>query len=1199
MPANLRRSARKRSGEEGGVAEDVVVAEVAEALSSSLALPPPTTNNRNAQGSPSSKRIKTEGTPPPPAVDEKTSITTSTIITAVSTSTNAAEAGAKQTSTEMPPPTAAATPTTSSTNRAKTPPIPSAMKNNINDVTITTTTFRQLHNKYGPDLDYMLVEFRKLERQLLGTTSTTTTAAAAAAATVQQQPKTEIAGSKERREKLHGFILHLEDTIGQIDQGCVSEEELKNSNIKVVEQQQQEAEVEEESPANKLEQHIIANLLPVKQRLTRQLAAQKGATKNPSTAPVLPGGAAGGNGGMTMDGYHHSVKGVGVGTAEAKRNAQQRIIEQQQRDRERKEEEMKRRATTVAKAAAGGAADTTSAVTCPWKRSTPVAIGQVGGSALTSRLHGRGPTQPLATASTTATTISSSQTPALAGGGGMVADSTKPLSTPTNSSTAEKESTPQQQQPNRRTILFAGMAPGSTQVPSSINAAEGAHPGLIDERATRTLQLAEDDRALMRRLEDNATRMAGGGTVVVVGERTKTTLSSSTVAEEGPATLAAKALATGAAVGIKSTENIIGESSQPFATLDTITAATTTMHHPSHSIPRIESVVINPTTTKSPHVPLNFNDPSLIPEQQFDMRLQEARWRQRKRRRARRRKRIGGCSHHGVGGRGMTMMTTMTTGGYNANHQLILLQQLQQQAQASQQAQSIMQQQQQQHLGVSHNCYTNNSSINNNNNSVTTDYDTSSLRRQTIEYVCSVCNTTYPYTSELNPWWCLINHECPQCGKVQIPRLDITKAVNALEYHPALIATLDDNGFSGGGGVGGVKIADMDALFAPSSSFAEASSLSSNILQYQQTSFVHGEVTYITPHQPTTNAIIPAIATTSGGSMIDNTNKSSSNSDDDSDVSQTDESDGEGGSAHLVNDKGYDYDESSDEDDDEVPLAERGNESDEDEDLDSITMEDMIDREEFGHDYNGEILTDDHARRLLILIDHASTCPGKHQSTQHRDVCHSTKYLMLHVRDCSGLLDNGDICPFPWCRKVKHLLYHLVSCVDVGKCTLCSSVSDKLSPNLNKLMGLNLFRREKCRSRTQAVKEKCRQPVLAASAAAEVSSTAVNLTIAKYPMVKVSTSSMNNQHTTTTASTLSPSSRLQYQHMPSPALLSRYNSSISMTALPTLEEAAMGLADLGLSTLDLVGLSSLSNYDLSTIASMNAPSSYIGKSEAN
>jgi hypothetical protein len=54
-----------------------------------------------------------------------------------------------------------------------------------------------------------------------------------------------------------------------------------------------------------------------------------------------------------------------------------------------------------------------------------------------------------------------------------------------------------------------------------------------------------------------------------------------------------------------------------------------------------------------------------------------------------------------------------------------------------------------------------------------------------------------------------------------------------------------------------------------------------------------------------------------------------------------------------------------------------------------------------------------------------------------------------------------------------------------------------------------------------------------------------------------------------------------------------------MTALPTLEEAAMGLADLGVSTLDLVGLSSLSNFDLTTIASVNAPSSYIGKSEAN
>ena len=72
-------------------------------------------------------------------------------------------------------------------------------------------TFHHLQKKYGAELGYMLVEFRKLERQLLG--------APAAAAKLQQQ-KPEAAGSKERREKLHGFILHLDDTIRQVSEGC-------------------------------------------------------------------------------------------------------------------------------------------------------------------------------------------------------------------------------------------------------------------------------------------------------------------------------------------------------------------------------------------------------------------------------------------------------------------------------------------------------------------------------------------------------------------------------------------------------------------------------------------------------------------------------------------------------------------------------------------------------------------------------------------------------------------------------------------------------------------------------------------------------------------------------------------------------------------------------------------------------------------
>lgn len=115
-------------------------------------------------------------------------------------------------------------------------------------------TFRHLNQKYLAELEYMLCEFQKLERQLLG---------------ARNLQASESDGSRERREKLHSFILHLEDTIQQIHTGCETEGEKK-----------------EEEGVQKLEEHILANLLPVKVRLTKQLAAQQGAKHNPAAMPV-------------------------------------------------------------------------------------------------------------------------------------------------------------------------------------------------------------------------------------------------------------------------------------------------------------------------------------------------------------------------------------------------------------------------------------------------------------------------------------------------------------------------------------------------------------------------------------------------------------------------------------------------------------------------------------------------------------------------------------------------------------------------------------------------------------------------------------------------------------------------------------------------------------------------------------------------
>jgi|AntRauTorckE5430_2_1112549.scaffolds.fasta_scaffold00979_4 hypothetical protein len=90
---------------------------------------------------------------------------------------------------------------------------------------------------------------------------------------------------------------------------------------------------------------------------------------------------------------------------------------------------------------------------------------------------------------------------------------------------------------------------------------------------------------------------------------------------------------------------------------------------------------------------------------------------------------------------------------------------------------------------------------------------------------------------------------------------------------------------------------------------------------------------------------------------------------------------------------------------------------------------------------------------LTIVFRH------KHQNVS--DTCTNVKYMMLHVRDCPGTTPSYDICPYPWCRKTKHLLYHLVSCDSPATCKICSPT--EISENLRALKGLNSFRSQKRR----------------------------------------------------------------------------------------------------------------------------------------
>jgi hypothetical protein len=146
---------------------------------------------------------------------------------------------------------------------------------------LQATTMSHLRKKYSQELEYMLREFQKLERQLLGA----------------KGPSEESAGSRERREKLHSFIQHLGDTVRQIESGCQLELEglstlaagaVTDSSVAL---SRLTREKEEEESIQKLEEHILTNLLPVKVRLKKQLAAQQGAKYNPAGMPHSHGGS--------------------------------------------------------------------------------------------------------------------------------------------------------------------------------------------------------------------------------------------------------------------------------------------------------------------------------------------------------------------------------------------------------------------------------------------------------------------------------------------------------------------------------------------------------------------------------------------------------------------------------------------------------------------------------------------------------------------------------------------------------------------------------------------------------------------------------------------------------------------------------------------------------------------------------------------
>ncbi|KAI2505595.1 hypothetical protein MHU86_8837 [Fragilaria crotonensis] len=744
----------------------------------------------------------------PPVVSPKESsrqVPTSGMSSFSSSSSSASsEGGLLQSSSRTMTTTATATTTTTSTEDAAVVTPLQAIK------------MSHLRDKYYAELEYMLREFRKLERQLLGAKGNGTGIE-------------ESSGSRERREKLHSFILHLEDTIRQIDVGCQVESGGEVAGAAAAgassgdgqDQQGRDSapgsttaskEKDDEENVKKLEEHILANLLPVKVRLKKQLAAQQGATRNPIGMPVATRGL---QPSMMMT----AEKGKGTFAAAA---------------------EEKRRQAEAARLAAQERA-----------LASPPAPSQFGkpligaGSSLTRNLHGP--------------TLGSQ---ARKHGHGV--GSEKP---PVPDPTAIKGLPDGAIETPKRPILYAGMALGSEQHHSGVSAAAGVHSMVFDEPCLKP----------------------------TVEQVTTTEVTSSQMPP--------------------------------------------TTHHP---VPRLEEL-----KSCKPH-----EDPKLSDE--LRKKLHKDRRRRKKHRELERREK-------------------------------------------ERQRQLFLQQQQQQQNAAQVTAVAPKGSGKKGGMVGSKPAGSQTKGPRTVEYICALCSEAYSSTCDFNPWWALASHDCPKCRKNQIPRIDITAPVNAIEYHPALLAHAEE-GPNGGGG--------MEASPSPV------------VIQPIPSNSAYP----LTPQSSKLPTLYPL-----------------SDSDDESDLSELSD-------AANLSDDSYDSDDSED----DMPLTEG----------------ELAEMENFGKEYEGPKLTPDQASRLLILMGHAQTCPGRHVSESHRDCCNSVKFMMLHVRDCPGTTSTLDVCPFPWCRKVKHLMYHLVACPRPRDCAICSPIA--LSKNLKALIGLTNHRRTMQRERAKA-----------------------------------------------------------------------------------------------------------------------------------
>lgn len=81
---------------------------------------------------------------------------------------------------------------------------------------------------------------------------------------------------------------------------------------------------------------------------------------------------------------------------------------------------------------------------------------------------------------------------------------------------------------------------------------------------------------------------------------------------------------------------------------------------------------------------------------------------------------------------------------------------------------------------------------------------------------------------------------------------------------------------------------------------------------------------------------------------------------------------------------------------------------DEFENMGALSPAEQAENELFGAEYNGPKLTDDETSRLLVLMSHASTCPGRYVSNSivfwflHKPVVTHTQLALLQAQACEA-----------------------------------------------------------------------------------------------------------------------------------------------------------------------------------------------------